>query len=386
MVPETAGKLFLESFGVKPAGLWSAPGRVNLIGEHTDYSGGLVLPFAIDARAQVALGESTSGLTEVVSAQRDEPLRAFADDQLAPGAAATKGWQAYPLGVIWAMRERGIEVPPLRLALDSAVPAGAGLSSSAAIECAVALAISDHLGLGLTRATIARIAQRAENEYVGVPCGLMDQMASAASIEGHALYFDAREGMTEHIPLRIAEAGLTLLAIDTRVHHRLADGEYAKRRAETEEAASILGVSLLSEVLFANLDWALGRLAGSETLVRRARHVITENQRVRETVALLKAGYVEAIGEALSASHESLRDDFEVSCAELDLAAETAEAAGALGARMVGGGFGGSVIALLPAELTGPVADRVLRAFAGAGCRAPAIRKVSPAPGAHRDA
>jgi galactokinase len=413
-----AAALFRRRFDADPAGTWSAPGRVNLIGEHTDYSDGLVLPFAIDERAQVAIGPSRDGQFHVVSAQRGGGVLSVSASDLAPGGRTARGWQAYPLGVVWALTERGYDVPPLSIALDSTVPAGAGLSSSAAVECAATLAISGHVGLDLPLPTIARIAQRAENDFVGMPCGLMDQMASCAGTAGHALFFDIGNDTIEQIPFDTEAAGLALLAIDTKAHHSLADGEYAKRRADVEAAARIIGVEPLSRVLFENLDWALGKLSGaagaaaadhaavpasgqdgaaarSDTgsigedtgavLQRRARHVITENQRVRESVALLKAGYIEAIGPALFASHESLRDDFEVSCAELDLAAETAEAAGALGARMVGGGFGGSVIALAPADRAAPIEDAVIRAFDNAGYGRPATRRVTPAAGARRD-
>lgn len=392
-----AAELYLKQFDTAPVGAWSAPGRVNLIGEHTDYSGGLVLPFAIDARAQVAIGPGATGATRVVSAQRPGRVATAPPGELVSARERTPVWARYLLGVLWALGEAGFEVPALDIALDSTVPAGAGLSSSAAVECAVALAVSEHLNLGIDRPALARIAQHAENDYVGMPCGLMDQMASAASVAGHALFFDAGSGSYEHIPFASDAAGLATLVIDTRAHHSLADGEYAKRRAETEQAAELIGVDLLSQVLLSNLDWALERItaAGAERAVsdthvvvlqRRAHHVITENQRVRETVALLRAGYIEAIGEALAASHESLRDDFEVSCPELDLAAETAEEAGALGARMVGGGFGGSVIAIVPRPAVGTVSQAVTRAFAQASWRAPVIRSVTPAAGAHRDA
>lgn len=387
-----AADLYRRRYGVDPAGVWSAPGRANLIGEHTDYSGGLVLPFAIDARAQVALGPSPDGAFHVVSAQRDRDEIRFDPAALTPGTPAARGWQAYLLGVVWALTERGIDVPPLAIALDSTVPAGAGLSSSAAVECAVGVGISDHLGLDLPLPDVAKIAQHAENDFVGMPCGLMDQMASAASTAGHALYFDVGADTIEHIPFDTAAAGLVTLLIDTRAHHALADGEYAKRRTDVEDAARLIGVDLLSQVLFTNLGWALDRIGEAApsdraaVLQRRARHVITENQRVRESVALLKAGYIEAIGAALSASHESLRDDFEISCAELDLAAETAESAGALGARMVGGGFGGSVIAIAHEAAAGPIKEAVTRAFAAAGFTAPVVRSVTPAAGAHRDA
>lgn len=380
--------LFRRRLPGEPAGSWSAPGRVNLIGEHTDYSGGLVLPFAIDSRAQVAIAPSASAAFQVVSAQRKGHVVTFADREVVPGAVSSTGWFGYPLGVVWAMRERGITVPSLLIALDSSVPPGAGLSSSAAVECAVALAISDYLGLDLDRPTIARIAQRAENAFVGVPCGLMDQMASAASTAGHALFFDVGADTTEHIPFDTAAAGLVTLVIDTKAHHSLADGEYARRRSDTEEAAAQLGVALLSQVPFGNLDDALARLSGpaAGVLRTRTRHVITENQRVRDTVALLRAGRIAEIGSLLSASHASLRDDFEVSCAELDLAVTAAEQAGALGARMVGGGFGGSVIALVPADRAGAVTGSVVTSFARAGYRTPTVRAVTPAAGASRDA
>lgn len=383
----TALALFRRRFHDEPAGSWSAPGRANLIGEHTDYTGGLVLPFAIDSRAQVAVSASPSQAFQVVSAQRKGQVVTFAEQDIAPGAAASRGWYGYALGVAWALKERGAAVPPLRIAVDSAVPAGAGLSSSAAVECAVALAVSDFLGLDLDRPTIARIAQRAENAFVGVPCGLMDQMASAASIAGHALFFDIGADTIEHIPFDTAAAGLVTLVIDTRVHHSLADGEYARRRADTEAAAAQLGLELLSQLGFADLDAALGRLTGPDAAVlrKRVRHVITENQRVRETVALLRAGRIPEIGVQLSASHASLRDDYEVSCAELDLAARVAEEAGALGARMVGGGFGGSVIALAPATSARAVTGGVIDAFQAAGFAAPTVRSVTPAAGARRD-
>ncbi len=383
----SATETFRARFGADPAGVWSAPGRVNLIGEHTDYTGGLVLPFAIDARAQAAIGPNGAGVFRVTSAQRDNDVISVAAQDLRPSSPAVKGWPAYPLGVVWALYERGIDVPPLDIALDSAVPAGAGLSSSAAVECAVALAISDHLECGLDRPTLARIAQRAENEFVGVPCGLMDQMASAASTEGHALFFDIGADTTWHIPFDTAAASLAMLVIDTRAHHSLADGEYAKRRADCETAAGQLGVELLSQVPFERLDHALAGLTGPRATVlqRRVRHVITENQRVRETVALLREEHIAAIGPLLSASHASLRDDYEVSCAELDLAADTAETAGALGARMVGGGFGGSVIALTAADRAGVVANSVIDAFSRAGYTRPVVRSVTPAAGARRD-
>lgn len=382
---DRSAALYRHAFGARPAGVWSAPGRVNLIGEHTDYSGGLVLPFAIDARASVAIGAGEDFM--VASAQRPGPAEIFTAADMVPGGRAADGWQGYALGVVWALRQRGYDVPPVRIALDSAVPVGAGLSSSAAIECAVALALSDYLELELDRPTIARIARQAENDFVGVPCGLMDQMASAASTPGHALYFDVGADSIEHIPFDTPAAGLQLLVIDTRAHHSLADGEYAKRHAQTEAAAQQLGVGRLSDISFFELEAALARLTGPDAVAlrRRTRHVITENERVRTVVDLLREGRIHTIGAAITESHLSLRDDFEVSCTELNLATDSALEAGALGARMIGGGFGGSVIALAESSASRHLAARVEAAFAEAGYRAPTIRAVVPADGAHRD-
>jgi galactokinase len=379
-----AASLFLSRFGAEPSGVWSAPGRVNLIGEHTDYNNGLVLPFAIDARAAVAVGRAGAEGFRVTSAQRRAAVTTVAGDDLRPGGAAARGWPAYPLGVLWSLREAGFDIPPLDLALDSTVPAGAGLSSSAAVECAVALAVSDLLGLDLGREDLARIAQRAENDFVGMPCGLMDQMAASACTAGHALFFDVGASHIEQIPFDPDAAGLQVLVIDTHAHHALADGEYARRRAECEAGARTLGIDFLSQIGPDDLDAALGRLS-DPTLRRRVLHVVTENDRVRRVVALLRAGRLAEAGPELSASHASLRDDFEVSCVELDVAASAAERAGALGARMVGGGFGGSVIALVPEEDAETVGAAVTAAAAEHRFAAPTVRAVRPADGARRD-
>ncbi len=380
----TAAALFYSRFGTRPAGVWSAPGRVNLIGEHTDYNGGLVLPFAIDSRAAVAIGPGDTAGFRITSAQRHAEVITAEQDELRPGADAARGWQAYPLGVLWSLREAGHDIPPLDVALDSAVPSGAGLSSSAAVECAVGLAVSEFLNLGLSPEDIARAAQRGENDFVGVPCGLMDQMAAAATTAGHALFFDVRADRIEQVPFDPAGRGLRALVINTRVHHSLADGEYAQRRAECETAARALGVEFLSQLGPTDLDRALGRLTDA-TLRRRVRHVVTENERVRRVVRLLRAGRLAEVGPELSACHASLRDDFQVSCLELDVAAEAAQRAGALGARMVGGGFGGSVIALVPADRVPEVGDAVAAAAASYGIPTPDLRAVAPADGAFRD-
>ena len=380
----SAADLFAQSYSREPEGVFSAPGRVNLIGEHTDYSGGLVLPFAIDARAWMAAARNDDSVVRAVSAQRPGPVVCVALDQLSPDSPASQSWAGYVLGAVWALRAAGHEVSGFDLALDSQVPTGAGLSSSAAVECATTLAVSSLSGLALPPLEIARLSQQAENDFVGVPCGPMDQTASAASRAGSVLLFDTRAGTVENIPFDPAADGLAVLVIDTRVAHSLADGEYARRRASCERAAAILGVGSLREVSIDDLPATLATL-GDDVLVRRVRHVVTENDRVTQTVDLLREGQLSKIGDLLVASHRSLQYNYEVSCAELDQAVDSALAGGAVGARMTGGGFGGSVIALAPTELVETVIAQVKADFADRGFTAPLPRIVAPADGARRD-
>ena len=336
---------FEAVFGRTADGLWSAPGRVNLIGEHTDYNEGFVLPFAIDRRTVVALGVRDDRRVRVASTFADE-LAEIDLDALAPDALG--GWSAYPLGVAWAFSEFGADlgaVPGVDLFIDSDVPVGAGLSSSAAIESAVALALNDVWRLGLDRRALARVGQRAENVAVGAPTGIMDQSASLLGQADHAVFLDCRTLESELVPLGLAEAGLAILVIDTGVKHSHATGGYGERRAACERGAAALGLSSLRDATVDDLPRAQQLL--DDVTFRRIRHVITENQRVLDTVATLRAEGAVAIGELLDASHRSMRDDFEISVPELDLAVESAVAAGALGARMTGGGFGGAAIALV---------------------------------------
>ncbi len=336
---------FEAVFGRAADGLWSAPGRVNLIGEHTDYNEGFVLPFAIDRRTVVALGVRDDRRVRVASTFADE-LAEIDLDALAPDALG--GWSAYPLGVAWAFSEFGADlgaVPGVDLFIDSDVPVGAGLSSSAAIESAVALALNDVWRLGLDRRTLARVGQRAENVAVGAPTGIMDQSASLLGQADHAVFLDCRTLESELVPLGLAEAGLAILVIDTGVKHSHATGGYGERRAACERGAAALGLSSLRDATVDDLPRAQQLL--DDVTFRRIRHVITENQRVLDTVATLRTEGAVAIGELLDASHRSMRDDFEISVPELDLAVESAVAAGALGARMTGGGFGGAAIALV---------------------------------------
>jgi galactokinase len=298
----------------------------------------------------------------------------------AGGAGHLTGWGGYPAGVVWALRAAGHEVGGLDVALDGDLPPGAGLSSSAAVCCAVALACNDLFGLGLDRVALARAAQRAENDFVGAPVGIMDQMAVLHGLSGHAIFLDTRSLEVQPVPLRLAEHGLALLVIDTRAPHRLVDGEYADRRRSCERAASALGLPALRDATVASVA---GLTDG--VLRRRARHVVTENARVLTVVSALRAGQdPRGIGPVLTASHESLRDDFEVSSVELDAAVEAALAAGSYGARMTGGGFGGCAIALAPSDGVPAVARAVGSAFAARGLARPATFVAVPSDGARR--
>jgi galactokinase len=370
---------FRERTGRDPEGVWAAPGRVNLIGEHTDYNDGFVLPAAIDRRVVAAAGRREGGRLRVWSLQTGPP----ADLELEGiGPGRVEGWAAYPAGVAWALGQAGAEVGGADLVVDGDVPAGAGLSSSAALECATATALADLFGAGLDRAALAGVARRAENEVVGVPSGVMDQMVSMLGRAGHALFLDTRSLATEQVPLPLEAAGLCLLVLDTRAGHRLVDGAYADRRAACEAAAAVLGVPALRDATLERVEAAAGELG--DPGFRRARHVVTENARVLEAVGLLRTGDLDRLGPLLAASHASLRDDYEVSSPELDTAVAAAVAAGAVGARMTGAGFGGSAIALVATDLAGRVGDRVRDAFATAGFGPPAVEAVTASDGARR--
>jgi galactokinase len=381
---ERVRRAFNDRYGREPAVVWSAPGRVNLIGEHTDYNDGFVLPFALPHRTAVAMAASDGPQWTVWSESTAETVQ-FGPSDLTPGGVT--GWAAYVAGVLWALDEAGVAVPPARIAVTSDVPLGAGLSSSAALECAVLAAALDLVGgPGLAdavpQARWPALAQRAENAYVGVPCGIMDQSAATLCREGHALFLDCRSLRTEQVPFGIADAGLATLVIDTRAPHRLVTGEYAQRRATCEAAARSLGVTALRDV--EDLDGALAALP-DEVSRRRVRHVVTENDRVRRAVDLLRAGRPDATGPLLDASHASLRDDYEVTVPELDVAAEAAVTAGALGARMTGGGFGGCVVALVRESKADTVAGAVADAFARRGFTPPVAFVATPAAGVRRE-
>ena len=371
---------FRELFGRDPDGRWAAPGRVNLIGEHVDYAQGLCLPFAIAERTVVEVATRDDDRVRLHSRAEEGAWEGALDDV---GPGSPDGWAGYVAGVMWALRGAGHRVRGIDLLVTDTVPLGAGLSSSAALECSAALAVDELFGLGLGgsaegRRQLATASISAENDVVGAATGGMDQAAALLATAGHALLLDTRDGTVRAVPFAPADDGLAVLVIDTRVRHRLADGQYGLRRAAVEKAAAALGMPSLR-------DATLEQIATLDAdLVPRARHVVTEIQRVRETVALLDAGRLREIGPLLDASHASLAHDYEVSCAELDLACSAARAAGALGARMTGGGFGGSAIALVPVDRVDEVSEAVRAQFAAAGYRAPEIRTEAPSAGAAR--
>jgi galactokinase len=359
-----AAKAYTERFGGAPALVASAPGRINLIGEHTDYNGGFVLPCAIDRRIAVAVGAGDGGL---YSADFDE-MR---------GSGERDGsWADYPRGVAWAMGEEGHETGSFSAAFAGDVPLGSGLSSSAAIEAATALALDALLGLGIGRKDLAVLCQRAENDYVGVASGIMDQYASLLCEAGAALLVDCRSLEARSVPLDLAAAGLALVVCDTRVERGLADTGYNDRRSTCESAARTLGIEELRDATEEDLK----RLSGEE--LKRARHVVSENARVLEAVEALKYDDFEELGRLMYASHASLRDDYEVSTPELDTFVETAKEHGATGARLTGAGFGGCAVALVPEPRTDEVTNACKQAFAEADLEEPAFFQFVPAAGA----
>jgi galactokinase len=377
---ERAHRAFAERFGGAPEGVWAAPGRVNVIGEHTDYNDGFVLPVALPHTTRAAVGRRSDGRVALASLQGDGVVVELGLVELAPGRP--DGWAGYPAGVVDGLRERlpgGVNV-----LVDTDVPVGAGLSSSAALTCSVALALRDLVAPELTRADLVDLARRSENDFVGAPTGILDQSASLLCTAGHALFLDTREQRTEQVPLDLAAQGLELLVVDTGTSHTHADGGYGDRRRECEEAAARLGVPALRDIAdvagLAKLDDG-----GDRVLLRRARHIVTENSRVLEVVEILRgSGNPRAIGPVLTAGHASLRDDFQISTDELDACVAAAVGAGAHGARMVGGGFGGSAVVLVDLDRSEAVASAVRAEFARRGFRAPRTFDVVPSAGARR--
>jgi len=382
----TVAQSFSEAFGSEPSGVWSAPGRVNLIGEHTDYNAGLCLPIALPHRTYAAVRLRADHVLRLRSLQSSEHYELELDDVR---AGNPQGWGGYAAGVLWALKDAGHEVSGLDLMLDGQVPLGAGLSSSAALECSVAAAVSDLSDLGLfgddkANATLAAICVSAENTIAQAPTGGMDQSAALRCQVGYALLLDCRDGVISQVPFDLSAHGLSLLIMDTRARYALGDGQYAQRRASCDEAARQLGLPSLREVAVGDLDVTLDRLSDDE-IRARTRHVVTEIDRVSQTVALLREGRLPDVGPLFNASHLSMRDDFGISCAELDVAVEVATTHGALGARMTGGGFGGSAIALVPTDSTADVTSAVMHAFADSGFSAPHCFAVTAGGSAQRE-
>lgn len=376
-----AARQFTQYFTADPDGVWAAPGRVNLIGEHVDYAGGLCLPMALPHATAVAVRRRDDGLLRVQTGD-DPQVHTLATDDLDP-ARPVAGWPAYPAGVVWALRDLLPHVTGADVAMTTALPIGAGLASSAALECALALALADLAGVPTDdtgRTALAAACVAAENEYVGAPTGGMDQTAALRSVPGHALLLDCTSGETTEIPVDFAAADLMLLVIDTRAPHRLVDGRYARRRAAVDEVMRRLGVRSMRDLD----ESALAVLDAGGVLHRRARHVVTEIDRVRTAVEILRSGDIRGLGAVLDASHRSLRDDFEVSCVELGTAVEAVREAGALGARMIGGGFGGSAIALVERGRARHVARRVADTARERGLPEPAFLRAHAAAAARR--
>jgi galactokinase len=363
--------------GRQPTGVWAAPGRVNLIGEHTDYNEGYVMPFALAQRVLIAAAPRSDRTWSVTSLNNDS-TKIFSAADLNPGMA---GWQAYVAGVVWALQEAGHRVGGADLVLTSDVPEGAGLSSSAALECAVLTALADLNDLDIVGIERAKLARRSENVFVGAPTGLMDQAASTLCTAGHALFFDCRTDAAEQVLFDTTSAGLEILVLDTKTPHALVDSEYAARRASCEQAAQLLGIPALRDVT--DLDAALDQLP-DPVLKRRVRHVVTENARVLEAADVLRAGRIADLAPLLDASHESMRDDFEITVPQVDLAVETARSSGSLGARMTGGGFGGCIIALVELGDSERIGEAIVESFGAAGYGPPVYFTGVPSTGAQR--
>lgn len=388
--------LFREHF-TEPAGVWSAPGRVNLIGEHVDYAGGICLPFALSQRTYVAAALNHDGVYRVVSqfgaenTQSETMHTEIAMDQVCPGYP--DNWAGYVVGTVWAA---GLDLPGLDIAIVSDVPVGAGLSSSAALECSVALAAADLSKTSIDRTALMNAAIRAENEVVGASTGGLDQRIALFAEPGHALAIDFATDSTHQVPFQIADRGLAVLITNTNAPHSLADGQYASRRAIVDGVTADLGVESLryaDNAEAASARWAsannpegVDAAAWQATVGKRVRHIVSEIARTATAIEQLQAGDLAGFGESMQASHASLRDDYEVSVAQLDVSVDVAMEHGALGARMTGGGFGGSSIALLPSEKVELAAEAIARAFAEAGFAEPEFAVALPGAGARREA
>jgi len=354
METQTLEQSFLTYFNAKPEIIVRAPGRVNLIGEHTDYNDGFVLPMAIDHAVWMALSPRADSQVRIRSLDL-EVDSAFDLNSLAKG----EGWLEYIKGVAFQLQKAGYELRGFDAVMTGDVPRGAGLSSSAAVELATARAFAAVSGFAWDAAQMAIISQKAENEWVGVNCGIMDQMASAASKAGYALFLDCRTLEVQHAPL---PENISVVILDTSTRRGLVDSAYNERRSQCEEAARWFGVKALRDVSVDDLK--KGESGLSEVVMKRARHIVTENARVLEAVQVMKAGNVKRLGELFNASHASLRDDFEVTNEALNQIVECAqEQSSCFGARMTGAGFGGCAVALVQEENAQEFANAVSAAY-----------------------
>ena len=367
---------FNALFSGNPEIVCEAPGRVNLIGEHVDYCDGFVMPFAISDRTYAAIKRRSDRKIRISSMQRPNEIFETSLDDLQPSGEGN--WERYICGVIWAFGDR--ITSGLEILVDGHVALGAGLSSSAALECSVAFGLDQLFETGFSLAQLAKLAQRAENDFVGMPCGIMDQSVSLMAQAGNALLLDCRDLSTEQIPLDLASAGLELLIIDTQAHHALVDGGYAERRASCESAAAKLGIKALRDCSITQLENSRSKLTELEYM--RAEHVVSDIERVHECVDRLKNNDFIAVGNILTKSHASLRDLFEISCPELNLAVDTALENNSLGGRMIGGGFGGSAIALFKVADIDQAKRAIAAAFKEVGFTEPRFFTSLPSAGA----
>ncbi|MEI6278916.1 MAG: galactokinase [Verrucomicrobiae bacterium] len=371
---------FQKHYGRPPRWIVAAPGRVNVIGEHTDYNDGFVLPMAIERYAIMAADTApTPGNVSVHDTQFKETA---VIDISGPVTKGEPKWSNYLRGVLAGFQNRGVEIPALEVAFLSTVPFGGGLSSSAALEVCTATLIEAATGKTIDPVEKALLAQKAEHDFAGVPCGIMDQFISALGREGHLLLLDCRTRKTELVPMN--DPSVALLVVNTNVKHELGSGEYAKRRAECEEAARVLGVASLRDATAGQLEKAKDKM--NDVVYRRARHVIGEIGRTVHAAEGIRASDWPAVGQLMYASHAALRDDYEVSCKELDAVVEIAEAiglqGGVYGCRMTGGGFGGCAVALVKADAVDAITKKIAGDYlAGTGIEA-AIFASRPAAGA----
>ncbi|MFZ0325267.1 MAG: galactokinase [Actinomycetes bacterium] len=362
---------FRETFGRAPTHGFFAPGRVTLIGDHTDYTGGWVLPLAIQLRTAVHAALRDDDRIRVTSTAFIGPVHERRTSDLTPNADS---WASYVEGSVWVLRDEGVAVPGFEMAIASEIPIGAGLSSSAALTCATLSTLLDLCGARWPAPQVARAARRVENDYLGAPVGVMDPMVVMLSRAGHALLFDTRSLERELVALPLHGNGLELLVVDTGAAHSTSGEQYADRVRQCAEATEALRLGSLRELTSVEQTDALD----DPVLRARARHVVTENQRVLECAELLRSGRVGEIGPLLLASHASLRDDFAVSTPELDRVVEAAVSAGALGARLTGAGFGGCAVVLIDRDAVDEFASALDLALTGAGDPSPTVLAVVP--------